>query len=300
MQSLFLSKQKRIQLVVLFVCACFWYVISTTPVYGAVMQVDTEFNSLHVGDVFTVQASIDTQTQTLNAVETTFEFPRDILEFVSSDTSHSVVTVWMRNTNYRDDAGTIDLAGITPGGFTSDHAPLLDLTFKVLKEGQGIIDTKDTQLLLHDGKGTPALVTAKNLHISVVAGASHINVQTVDDEQPEPFAPTIAHDADVYDGKNFVVFATTDKGSGIDHFEIKEGLFGRYVVATSPYLIQNQLLDRKISVKAIDHVGNERIEIIYPQGEAHEQNKKIFAGILIPCVLILLLFFLSYKKRQAL
>lgn len=281
-------------------CFCFEYFMFVIPVHGAVMQIDTDFNSLHVGDVFTVEASIDTQAQTLNAVETTFEFPHDLLEFVSSDAGSSVVTVWIRNAHYTDDAKTIDLAGITPGGFLSSHAPLLGLTFKVLKEGQGIISTKDTQLLLHDGKGTPAIVTTKNLHISVVRGTSHIQVQTIDNELPEVFVPIITHDTDVYDGKNFLVFTTSDKGSGIDHFEVKEGFFGRYRVATSPYLLQNQSLDKKISVKAIDHNGNERIGVLYPHDESLAQDKKIIAGILIACVLILLLFFLSSKKRRAL
>ncbi len=280
-----------------FLLSSFFF-LSFAPVYAAVVQVETPFDSLHVGDVFTVQVLVDTEGQTLNAFETILEYPDDVLEFVSSNSSNSVVTLWVKNPTVHED-GTVELGGITPGGVAQEDAFVLELTFKAVKEGQGIIGTRDTQLLLHDGLGTPASVSVQNLHVSVVPGESHVNVQTVDDEEPEVFTPRIERDADVYNGDYFLLFTTTDKGSGIDHFEVKEGLFGWYTEAQSPYLLRHQALDKTISVKAIDAKGNERIAILYPQHkQVWYQNKNVIAGILISCVLILLLFFLSYKKRR--
>jgi hypothetical protein len=95
-----------------------------------------------------------------------------------------------------------------------------------------------------------------------------------------------------------MTFETEDKGSGLHHFEVKEGLFGSYIVATSPYKLKHQSRDVKVYVKAIDANGNQRIVIVYPQNkEAWYQNKNAIAGILIVCVLTLLMFLFYTRKR---
>ena len=83
--------------------------------------------------------------------------------------------------------------------------------------------------------------------------------------------PEIARDPTIFDGKWFLVFATQDKGLGIDHYEIKEtryrffGSFSRWISAESPYALRDQELKSYILVKAVDKAGNERIVKINPR-----------------------------------
>ena len=72
----------------------------------------------------------------------------------------------------------------------------------------------------------------------------------------------IVSDPTIFGGKHFLVFATQDKGSGIDHYEVREVWWGWFRIAESPYLLQNQRLDTKITLKAIDKNGNERTSTV--------------------------------------
>ena len=105
----------------------------------------------------------------------------------------------------------------------------------------------------------------------------------IDTMPPEDFEPKIAKDPTVFDGKYFLSFITQDKISGVDHYEIveelKRGVLQPFItklrkkehripkewkIAESPYLLEDQSLQSKILVKAIDKAGNERIAEIIP------------------------------------
>jgi len=120
----------------------------------------------------------------------------------------------------------------------------------------------------------------------------------VDDERPEPFTPEIIQDQDVYDGDHVLIYATEDKGTGIDYFAVKEGWLGAYLKADSPYHIKHQSLDRKISVKAVDKLGNERVEVIYPQNwQPWYERSRLIIGILILCALSLYTVWRLLRRR---
>lgn len=76
---------------------------------------------------------------------------------------------------------------------------------------------------------------------------------------PKMWINKMFSDPAIFDGKYFLVFATQDKGSGISHYEVCEGGKRKCAIAESPYLLQNQKLNQKIFVKAVDKNGNEYI-----------------------------------------
>jgi four helix bundle protein len=109
----------------------------------------------------------------------------------------------------------------------------------------------------------------------------------IDTTKPEEFKPEIAE----IEGKKYLVFSTTDKISGVDHYEIatlnQGGIFFNakpkleWKVGKNPYLLGDQKLS-KIFVKAIDKAGNEQIsEITLPS--------KPFPYWIIPVIVICLL-----------
>lgn len=96
----------------------------------------------------------------------------------------------------------------------------------------------------------------------------------LDGTPPEPFEPEIAKDPSMFEGKYFLSFATTDKTSGIDHYEIIEAdrrgyqrrttRKAEWKIGESPYLLEDQSLRSIIKVKAVDKAGNEKIAEIIP------------------------------------
>ena len=114
-----------------------------------------------------------------------------------------------------------------------------------------------------------------------------------DTEPPEDFTPAIVNDPNVFDGKYFLVFATQDKGTGVDHYEVREGRWGWFREAESPYLLKQQKISRDVYVKAVDSAGNERIAVIPARvHSAWWEGYELFA-ILVVVILIAC----AYKRR---
>ena len=92
---------------------------------------------------------------------------------------------------------------------------------------------------------------------SAVVPLSGGQAKSTDYDSPENFTPEIGRDSLIFSGKYFLVFATQDKNSGVNYYEVKEG--GRtFRRAASPYLLENQLLTEWIFVRAVDYAGNTR------------------------------------------
>jgi hypothetical protein len=93
---------------------------------------------------------------------------------------------------------------------------------------------------------------------------------------PEPFSVALGREDKTAEGKYFIEFNTTDKQTGLDHYEVIEETtadsklfrFGAvtspWVEARSPYVLKDQTLQRVIRVKAIDKAGNEYIATMIP------------------------------------
>jgi hypothetical protein len=142
---------------------------------------------------------------------------------------------------------------------------------------------RETQILLNDGKGTPASAKARPLILEVSEVVVESGVATFersDLDAPEVFVPIVSRDPNLFDGKYFLVFATQDKGSGIAHYEVREGK-GEYVVSESPYLLQNQNVNENILVKAVDKVGHTRVATVLLEKKRPPYQKYTALGIMV-------------------
>ncbi len=84
----------------------------------------------------------------------------------------------------------------------------------------------------------------------------------IDATSPEAFTPIISSDPSIFDGKAFLSFSTVDKTSGISHYKVKVGLFGKEIETQSPYQLRKPLVGNNVEVTAYDNAGNERIETV--------------------------------------
>lgn len=262
------------------------------PAMAAMVSLESEHTMLHVGDVVTVAVMADTEKQAINAVESVITFSSRALEFVSANDSHSVVSMWVEAPALRSD-NVISFSGITPGGFEQSDAELVSLNFRVLQTGISELAFGTTSLLLNDGAGTESSLIVQNVSIEAESGDSRATSSLVDTDLPEPFTPVLFTDPDVFDGMPGIAFSTTDKGSGIDRYEVAEGFWGTYELASSPYRITHGDQGTAVYIKAVDHAGNERIEIFYPHNwqpwyQSVQMSGTIF--ILIGIVLFICLF----------
>jgi hypothetical protein len=207
-----------------------------------------------VGDTFEVGVFLDSHSQSVAVVESLLTFT-DGLRLVDIRDGNSVINLWLDRPHSSDTA--VAFSGLVPGGYTGDRGELFTLVFQAQKIGEMRIESPQTSILLNDGKGTPAEVVPAPIGVTVVSeGETAAYTEPTDTDPPEDFTPLLIDPGQF--GYWALAFATQDKGSGIDHYEVKEGWFG-WQEATSPYTLAGQKLRGPIYVRAIDRAGNERL-----------------------------------------
>lgn len=226
-----------------------------------------------VGDSFTLSLLLDTEGQPVNAVDINVLVPQ-LLKIKNISKSGSIIQLWVNEPSFA--GGTINLTGGIPGGTTTPKGTIAKITFEAAAIGEGnIAFMPESSVLLNDGQGTKLdLKTAGGPLFQVVPKPKEVatpspkpekateKVEEKDTRKPEKFKILIGEDPRVFNGQKFISFFTTDKDSGIEHYELKEGR-GDYKIAQSPYLLKDQNLKTVLRVRAYDVAGNYR-ESIYP------------------------------------
>lgn len=267
----------------LFLTSIF-YILNSTSVFAAEIFIESGIKEIKVGEQVEVNFFIDTENEDINAVEGKIIFPSEFLELKEIRDGGSVINLWIERPKEQP-IGNIVFSGITPGGFKNEKGEIVSLVFEAKQEGSGSINISNTSVLKNDGKGGAIKTKISNLEFRVLKSESQIPDSKfkipIDTAPPESFKPEIAQSPDIFEGKYFLVFTTQDKGSGISSYQVREGVWGKFISAESPYLLQNQKIDKKISVKAIDKEGNERVEIVYPENWSPWYENYWIMGIIV-------------------
>lgn len=255
----------------IFVFLFAWFSVAQ----GAILYLEPSSAEYHQDDTFLVEVRIETENECINAVAGDLFFSQHLLEAIDFSRGNSILTLWPKLPVIDQKSGLISFSGGLPGGFCGflpgePGKPNLlgKIVFKTKKTETallgkvGFLDT--SQVLLNDGLGTPAKLTFKEADFTILPAKREIikeewQVNLIEDNfPPEPFTVEVHQDPLIFEGKYFIIFSTTDKQTGLDYYEVKEGK-GSWQRAESPYLLKDQSLKNKILVKAVDKAGNERI-----------------------------------------
>ena len=244
--------------------------------------------------------NIDTQGQSVNAIELHLSFDPGAVSLQNLNTGGSIVNFWIQSPAISDQNGTLDLSGIIPGGVTTASGTIVSyLTVPIRPDVLTQFKVVSARVLLNDGKGTEAAVSVVTIPFSATAPA--ISSPATDLLPPDSFVPQIGHDPNLFDGDYFVVFSTTDPQSGIDHYEVLEGSDTVWHVATSPYRLHDQSLSSNIYVRAVNKEGNFRV-VKVPATNPKKQQSAIPWIIIVEfgCGILLIwaLWFFLWSRRR--
>lgn len=271
------------------------FFIFTHSALAAGLFFDTSNTEIKTGSFFEVTVILNSPEQKINAVEGSVYFPGDLLNFVNIRENNSIINFWVEKPQVKTN-NSINFSGIVPGGYLGE-GNLFKIIFKTKATGQGELDFKDVKVLLNDGLGTELSVSQKNLSFIVSDQAPVQNevviVDLSDQYPPEPFTPIITKIPEIAGDNYVLVFATQDKDSGVDYYQVKEGLHA-FVNAESPYVLKNQKLDKKIIVKAFDKSGNVR-QVTIAAVNVHNWYENFWIFVII---LLVVLFYLAYRYQQ--
>ena len=286
----------------ILILSSIFYFLFSVQANAAGLFFESKNQEFAQGEEFIVNIFLDTAGESINAVEGKISFPEALLKLKEIRDGNSTINFWIERPKIKQ-ADAIIFSGIIPGGYQGKKGFLFSAVFKAKESGGGAVEIREAKVLLNDGQGTPASLSISSFQLNINdVGRRYINdARSPDIDSPELFTPEISRDPNIFDGKWFLVFATQDKGSGIDHYKVCEKIKTTCVIAESPYVLQNQNLNRKIFVKAIDKNGNERIVVLPPKFPPWYQ--KPFVDIIIGfgiVIMILLIRWLwkKYAKRH--
>lgn len=252
--------------------------------YGAIVSATSSVRSFIKGDEFIVDISIDGEDDTINGIEGTLLYPKDLVDIKELRDGNSSITFWINKPKVTNN-GSLEFSGITPGGFYGKDKFIFSIVFKAKTSGEGDVNISNLKVFKNDGLGTEIKSTVTKFHFFVQKnGLSNTNLKVdeiKEDGLPESFKAEIGRDDEIFEGKSFLVFDTLDKGSGISKYEVREGFFSSFKEASSPYVLSNQNLDKMITVRAHDKMGNYRDQNIFPINWKPWYTNKFFVAIFI-------------------
>ncbi len=232
-----------------------------------------------VGDTFSVDVRIDTEGETINALDLGIIYP-PLVNVAGINKTGSAIQLWVFEPNFTSTG--IFLTGGNPSGISGSNKIIARLSLQAKAIGDGIFQlSPNSTVLLNDGQGTQAKLRISNpaIHIVpkqvsikpstpipsnslVVSPSPSVSNMPQDKTRPESFTIFVGRDPNIFGGQYFASFFTTDAESGVDHYEIQEN-GGPFKIAQNPYLLSDQTLKSVVRVRAYDNAGNFR-ESTYP------------------------------------
>ncbi len=284
--------KKYIVLVGIYFC-----LVSSTE--AATMRLVPNATHLAVGDevVVTMEA---TTNERANAIEGFLTYPEQQLRLVRIDDVGSAVSLWISRPLGRE-PGEISFMGITPGGFVGSQLPLFRARFEVIAPGTMTVSVGGIQLLAHTSTADDIPVTSSSATMQATVETAPLVVDrpVVDTYPPEVFTPQIVQDSDLHNGQMVLIFETSDQGSGVSAYYVKEyivpglRMFTRWQLANSPYVLKHQDRSRYIDVLAVDYTGNERLITVLP-----EKETSLVRWYVLLVVLFSICLFVWYRTQR--
>ncbi len=263
---------------------------------------DLEQSTIYEGDIFLADLKISTPDKPINVIDGTILYDGAKLEIKEISIGGSLFALWPKPPVFDNNKGTLSFVGGVVGGFQGKNGDILKIIFLAKSEGERKIDFLDGfSVFLHDGQGSQINPGLKPLTLNILKRPPEIlkrdewqDLIKKDKTPPEVFEVVTGQDQSIFDNQYFISFFTTDKESGIDYYEVKEGERD-FTRSESPYLLQDQSLNTLVKVKAIDKAGNERIVEFIPSISPAPLYKNVQIWIAISLVIILIIIYIFWR-----
>lgn len=292
------------------------------------------------GDTIAVAIRLDTDEasdECVNVIDATIKYSENI-EPVDTTRGNSIMSVWLEEPTINKEERTITFAGGIPNGYCGriiGDPRLTNVVLEMLFRSPGMfvgavsdVDTAtiefapETRALLNDGFGTDAQLATYGTTINLLKGVANTISNEwsdrieADNIPPEEFAIELVRTPNAFSNKYIIVFSTTDKQSGIDHYEVLEEPFDEFelfrwgaetapwITTRSPYELEDQTLNSTIRVRAIDKAGNEYVATLVPdesQRSMTTQSKLLVALIgtaMVGLIIVGVLTFIWLRRRR--
>ena len=146
--------------ILLAICAS---LLLTKPVRaaGASLYLSPKSGTFYVGSTFDISIFVNTEGNSINAVQADLKFPPELLQVTSPTAGSSFISIWADQPFYSNKEGIISFKGGVPSPGINTSAGLVStVTFRAKAPGTALISfLESSKVLLADGKGTNILKT---------------------------------------------------------------------------------------------------------------------------------------------
>jgi hypothetical protein len=266
-------------------------------IHATSLSFSASVEKIYVGDIFVVDLKISSPDKSINTVEGSLFFDPTVLQAKDLSEAGSVFNTWAESPKFSNESGLITFVAGAPNGFKGAGGQILKVIFQAKKAGSTqLTPTSDFTVFLNNGLGTkdnfttsPSFITVLNSPAGYIISDQWKETISDDKTPPQKFQIYLGKNPFEFNGKYFISFSATDKDSGIDRYEVREG-DRKFTWSTSPYVLIDQSLKSVIEVKAIDKAGNERV-VKYSKLPS---ILFVIMVILITAILVIILYL--YKK----
>lgn len=277
--------------IIILFSVCF-FASSANAADASIIYFKTTETSFAPGSEFVVGVFVTTDVP-INAVRAEIGFSAGLLEWLGSNTAHSIIRIW-KDSPRRSEEGILILEGGTSAPFKGRAGELIELYFRVRDDTtQSVqISLRDASLFLADGKGSEVRLGRSFLTIPVSAGLSKKTLPVISDVTP-PVVSFFKIIKEPVLGRSLVIWEGSDSESGI----VSEEVSTRSWFLWKPWMTQKSPtgIDAgawSIRVALTDRTGNHAESVLY-----RWDVLTVKAGIAVG-ILILLVFFVMFLIRR--
>jgi hypothetical protein len=286
------------------------FAIGVSHIHAAQLYFDTQEMTVGTSGQFVAALNI-TAEESVNTLSVAIPIPEEFT-ILDVSTGNSVVPIFIEKPTYDEQTRVLTFSGLIPGGFQGKGGRLVTIFMRANPEKMAAakevtlqVSARGTKVYLNLPEPREDSLILKAQTLPVVVGKENIKIDIPDYEIPESFVPEITDDPLLGAGHPVVVFTTTDKQSGVAHYEVAESLHRedfdnlRWEKAESPHALRNVRADGYVYVKAVDQKGNYRIETVEPLHRL-SMSQRLIPGILIAFLCLLLALGVVHKRNQKL
>ncbi|MBU0546771.1 MAG: cohesin domain-containing protein [Patescibacteria group bacterium] len=153
---------KKIFLILFIVFLLFFSRVDFVKAQGASLYLSPQSGTFFVGSIFNISVFVNTEGNSINAVQVDLKFPPNLLQVTSPTAGSSFISIWADQPFYSNQEGIISFkGGVLSPGINTSSGLISTITFRAKVPGQAVISFLDSsKILLADAKGTDILKTA--------------------------------------------------------------------------------------------------------------------------------------------
>ncbi|MEK7121935.1 MAG: cohesin domain-containing protein [Patescibacteria group bacterium] len=146
------------------------FVVSAGVLYAADFKVSPSTGTFGAGKTFSVNLTINTFGESVNAAQGKLQFDASILEVKSVSKEGSIFNFWLQEPTFSNDTGVIEFIGGTPSGVSGSSLKVLSITFSAKTLGTSELVFTNASITASDGSGTNISSNATGASFNVSSG----------------------------------------------------------------------------------------------------------------------------------